>query len=61
MADECLSASSVEANSEKAVISFKDECLSASATDPCSGMVDFHCAKIVTNGGSPPKNKVCLN
>ena len=58
MAHECLSAPTVEANSEKAVISSKDECLSESVTDPCSVMV---CDKIVTNGGSPPKEQNLLN
>ncbi|MCH96462.1 hypothetical protein A2U01_0017448, partial [Trifolium medium] len=51
MVHECLSGPSVQANSEKAVISSKDECLSESMTDPCSVMMDFHCAKTVTNGG----------
>jgi hypothetical protein len=76
MVHECLSGPSVQAHSEKAVISSKDECLSASMTDPCSVMMDFHCAKTVTNGGfnqvhntisgqhssePPPKDQNLLN
>ncbi|GAU48077.1 hypothetical protein TSUD_81370 [Trifolium subterraneum] len=51
MVHECLSGPSVQAHSEKAEISSKDECLSESITDPCSVMMDFHCAKTVTDGG----------
>lgn len=58
MAHECSSAPSVEANSEKAMISSKNECLSESVSDPCSVVV---CDKIVTNGGSPPKEQNLLN
>lgn len=40
---ECLSASSVQAQSEKIVIGSNDECLSEAKTD-------FHCVKILANG-----------
>ncbi|XP_050895017.1 uncharacterized protein LOC127101605 [Lathyrus oleraceus] len=48
MVHECSSESCVQAHSEKAAISSKDECLSESKTDPCSVMMDVNCAKIVT-------------
>ncbi|CAK8578448.1 unnamed protein product [Lathyrus sativus] len=46
---ECLSESCVQVHSEKAAISSKDECLSEPKTDPCSVMMDFNCAKIITD------------
>lgn len=46
---ECLSAPSVKEHKEKVVIGSKDECLSESKFDPCSVMVNFHCAKIAAN------------
>ncbi|PNY06699.1 hypothetical protein L195_g003175 [Trifolium pratense] len=76
MVHECLSGPSVQVHSEKAEISSKDECLSESMIDPCSVMMDFHCAKTVPDGGfnqvhntisrqnssePPPKDQNLLN
>ncbi|CAI8618551.1 unnamed protein product [Vicia faba] len=49
---ECLPESNVQEHSEKAAITSKDECLSESKTDPCSVMMDFHCAKIVAGAAN---------